>query len=422
MTILASLRQRLISLLPILLIVGVIMGLVMFALTNIVKPWQSQAQLSVEVTAVFATVEAQQLQIEIDSNPETILRRLDKAQAELVQNASIFMTSEQADNILQTLYSYADLSEVEIGTLQTQNTPNQDNPSQGKNKPQQTTAIPPAYTVQALRLQVSGSLIKLMSFITRIREANVPGVSINNLSLKESLEGSLLTMDILIYTSHLSSGESYAHLEPVIIPTRTTFDVVPTSTPPVAESVVVLTPDVSTATPEPEPALLLVYSDSFDNSNLDRWRLGAGWSLVSSGESQMLQVFDSSADVTYIHSTLQDVAVNVQVFLDHGSLRLSLRQSAAGRYTLLLQPTGQVALYRGDALIKTVTVPISGVSRWREVHLSVLGGVIRASIDGHNLIEAIDTAELPPGALSFALVGGGTMKVDDVQIWALPEL
>jgi hypothetical protein len=425
MTMLASLRQRMISLLPLLLICAIILGLVMFAVTNIAKPWQGHTQLSLEVIAAAATVEAQQLQAEIDNNPDALIRRLERAQNELTQNMLIFMTAEQAAGILQTLYSYADLSSVEIATLQTQNTPNQSQNNRGidKTSSQRATDIPPAYAVQALRLQVNGPLANLMRFITRIREANVPGVVINNLSVKESVNGSSLTMDMFIYTSSLASGETYANLAPVVSPTQATFNVIPTPTQPVADSVIIPTPEstTATATPEPEPALELIYSDSFDTLSLDRWRLGAGWLLVGSAGSQMLQVVESSADVTYTHSTLKDVAVNLRVLLDKGSLRLSLRQSAAGRYTLLLQPTGQIALYRGDALVKTVATPISGVNRWREMRLSILGGVIRASIDGQDLIYAIDTAELPPGALSFALIGGGTMNIDDIQIWELPK-
>jgi hypothetical protein len=434
MTILNNLRQRLFALLPLLIICATILGLVMFGITNIAKPFQSYQNTAIQVTAVQATLTAQQEQAESSSDLDLLQRRLETSESELAENASVFMTPEQAANILQTLYSYADLSGVEISALQTQDTSrgNQADASSnikstraGNNSGNQPvrTEVPAAYSVQALRLQVSGALPDLMSFITRIREATIPGVNINNLMMKESVEGNLLLMDILIYTSPLASGEAYQNLPQVIVPTAAIFNVTPTVTPPVADTVIVTTPESTSvaATSDSEPALELIYSDSFDTSDLDRWHLGAGWGLMGDPGAQILQVMDSGADVTYTYNTLKDAAVQMRIRLEKGSARLSLRQSAVGRYSVVLQSTGQLALYRGDALVESAVAPVSSIDRWRQLRLSVIGGVIRVSIDGQELIHALDTAELPPGTLSFALIGDGEMNVDDVQIWGLSD-
>jgi hypothetical protein len=98
---------------------------------------------------------------------------------------------------------------------------------------------------------------------------------------------------------------------------------------------------------------------------------------------------------------------------------LSLRESSAGAYAVVLQPTGQIFLYRGDTLIKSTTASTSSIGRWRVLRLSVVQGIIRIAVDGEELLTAKDASELPPGTFSFSAVGRGIIRVDDVQVWSL---
>ncbi|MBL8116400.1 MAG: hypothetical protein JNJ78_02630 [Anaerolineae bacterium] len=439
----SSIIAKILSLLPLLLICTVGLGLVMFTVSNIVPPWQIYQTLQTDVEAGRQAADA----LIQSSNPEdaiTVLEhRIESTEADLLANTSVFMSQEQADFMLPTLYGYAKASAVEIVSLQTQQATdasaaagNAQN-SRGNNNTQPEPVADP-YSIRAFRLQVDGGMGNLLQFVTRIRESSMPGVVIKNLAIRGNTDTISLYMDVLIYTSPLSTGEAYVDLPSVILPlpVSTPLEVQDTQTLVIAdataepgssdaptdagegESVGSMTMVANDAV-EPEPPLTLLTSENFDSGNLDNWKLGAGWILYGEAGAQTLQVTDSNSDVTFAYDTLMNAAVQMRVLLSSSSVRLSLPQSTAGWYSVILQPTGQVALYRGTELVKTTTSETSSIGRWRVVRLSVIDGIIRVSIDGVTLLTSRDSSELPPGTFSFSMIGRGVMRVDDVEIWQL---
>lgn len=444
----SSIIAKILSLLPLLLICTVGLGLVMFTVSNIVPPWQIYQTLQTDVEAGRQAADA----LIQSSNPEdaiTVLEhRIESTEADLLANTSVFMSQEQADFMLPTLYGYAKASAVEIVSLQTQQATdasaaagNAQN-SRGNNNTQPEPVADP-YSIRAFRLQVDGGMGNLLQFVTRIRESSMPGVVIKNLAIRGNTDTISLYMDVLIYTSPLSTGEAYVDLPSVILPlpVSTPLEVQDTQTLVIADATAEQGSDVpagdavgSDATAgesvgsmtmvandavEPEPPLKLLTSENFDSGNLDNWKLGAGWILYGEAGAQTLQVTDSNSDVTFAYDTLMNAAVQMRVLLSSSSVRLSLPQSTAGWYSVILQPTGQVALYRGTELVKTTTSETSSIGRWRVVRLSVIDGIIRVSIDGVTLLTSRDSSELPPGTFSFSMIGRGVMRVDDVEIWQL---
>lgn len=422
-----SLFGRLQALLPLLLILSILTGMIMFAVSNVVPPLRVYTDLSKQVEDGRKLLEQMQSD---DSDTEVVLleRQISNTQEKMNGVASIFMTEDQADEVLDRFYSYADESNVEITSLQTQQTFGS---TQGNRESPQATSLDSVYSIRAFRLNVSGGIGELMRFITRILEATVPGVVITNLNMRDSVEtGSSLQLDILIYTSVLSDGTAYENLAPVGMPGPTTFDIPPTPMPMIVTPPPTLTPGGAVPTSDtaasaqvdsvqPEPPLTLLFDDRFDGRNSERWNLGAGWSLIDDNGNPLLQVSNSTSELTYIYNTLKDVALKARVLLDKGSVRMSIRQSAAGRYSAVLDALGRVSLYRSNDLIESAVVDSSGVARWREIRLSVVDGIVRVSVDGVELIVATDSAELPPGTISFALVETGTTLVDDIEVWTL---
>jgi uncharacterized protein YbdZ (MbtH family) len=101
----------------------------------------------------------------------------------------------------------------------------------------------------------------------------------------------------------------------------------------------------------------VLFTDTFDTGALYLWKpLPTGWSLVASEGGQALQATNTEEPVTFVHDTLGDSVVQARFAFTSGMARLSLRQSEAGAYTVLLNADGQVALYRGSQILGAATV------------------------------------------------------------------
>jgi hypothetical protein len=172
----------------------------------------------------------------------------------------------------------------------------------------------------------------------------------------------------------------------------------------------------------PEPPLQPLLTDTFDTGALYFWTLGKGWSLIASEGGQALANPAGDEPVTFVHSTLTDLAVQVRVRFEAGMFRLSLRQSEAGAYTALLSADGQVALYRGTTALASAVVAPNQPGQWRTLRLSAIGDLLRVQADGVEVIAVQDAAPLPQGTFSFAGVGAsGGVTVDDVAVeWVQP--
>jgi hypothetical protein len=231
------------------------------------------------------------------------------------------------------------------------------------------------------------------------------------------VEQDTLMMDVLIYSSPFSTGDAYLTLpEPTLpqqlsLPITTAAHSTQDSTPATLDTTPITLPPMP---PEPETTVLL--ADSFDSGDLTHWNLGAGWYLTPDEGGQALEVKDSSSELTLAYNTLNETAVQARVWLDTGGIRISLRQSAAGRYSASLDSLGLIALYRGETLLQTNFSAISGVARWRTLRLSAIAGVLRVSVDGVEVLRIADESQLPPGTVSLAMTGKGIVRVDDIEV------
>lgn len=435
----SSILEKLKSLLPLLMMCMVIFGLVMFAVTNIVPPWKTYQEVETELVAGKDIIGTREAELASGDGAAILQHRIDKAQQELTANISVFMTQEQSDTILQSLYSYATKAGAEITNLYTQASGStaQNNGASGSTRNVSTTTEADIYSIRAVRLQISGQFRNLMDFVINFREALVPGVVISNLNITTDDNGSSLLMDIFIYVSSLATGESYLNLGEVPTPEPITIALETTPTPTLNPTLEPL-PDIAvTATPEPqiiegvsvvskdavpaEPPLSLIYNENFESGQLDHWKLGANWILSGNTGAQTLQVTDSNSEVAFSYDSLMNMAVQMRVLMSSSAVQLNLRQSGVGWYRVMLQPTGQLALYRGTSLIKATTTDSSAIARWRVLRLSVINGIIRVSVDGNELLTVLDEAELPPGTFTFGMVGRGVAQVDDIQVWSLDQ-
>ena len=195
---------------------------------------------------------------------------------------------------------------------------------------------------------------------------------------------------------------------PVIATVEPLETVTPTMTAPV----------LPTATTAPESSFILGYYDDFESGELDAWLPGIGWSFVLNEIGQVFQVTGSDEPLTMnIGDSYSDFVMDVRVALDSGAAKINIRQSDAGAYSVILDANGQITLYRNDTLLGTGTAAVPITGEWHDVRVSAIGASLQILIDGTAIIVVEDASLLPAGTISFATIGGGTLRIDNFVIW-----
>lgn len=113
------------------------------------------------------------------------------AQVALLEEATLFLSETEAAEMVNRLYGYAEVSDVEVVSIQSR-----------------SVSQPPRdfYGVEAFRLQVAGPVRELLAFVGRL-DAGTPGsVLLRDIDIAWGGNASLLTLDLLLYTSPYASG------------------------------------------------------------------------------------------------------------------------------------------------------------------------------------------------------------------------
>jgi tetratricopeptide (TPR) repeat protein len=183
-------KERLYSLLALLVIIAIGLGDLLFAVSLIVPQLQVRKTLASQLASAEKDLkEAGKAQAE---TPEKLRQQVATAQATLNEAANVFLSESQAAEALNKLPQYASESGVEIINLQPQPSPTEEKKD--------------TYDVRIFRLQAEGTLARLTDFISRIKEAAFKGFIIANVNITEGEGLHTLTMDIALYTSPYSSG------------------------------------------------------------------------------------------------------------------------------------------------------------------------------------------------------------------------
>lgn len=199
-------RERLAALVAVVVAVLIVIGELLFVVFSILPQMRSRTDLIPQVASAEQELRnAQEAQAIL---PEQLKQEVATAEAALSDATSSFFSEEQAADILNRLYRYADDSGVEITDLRAQPGP----------KPKEKSV----YDVKTLRIQVTGPLPQLMDFVSRIEEATYPTFVITNVNISSTEGTHVLTMDITLYTSPYSPGtlvQVTPTLTPVLTPT-----------------------------------------------------------------------------------------------------------------------------------------------------------------------------------------------------------
>ncbi len=166
----------------------------------------------------------------------------------------------------------------------------------------------------------------------------------------------------------------------------------------------------------PEPPMALLFSDNLDSGALYLWTLDEGWSLVASEGGQAFQG-TTDAPLTFVHDTLNEVAVQVRFQFTTGAVRLAVRESKESNYAVYLTAAGQISLNRNGQPLASGAVKPTEAGQWRTLRLSAIGEYVRVSIDEVETLVAQDSSPLAPGTFSFSGLAAAPVLLDDVSVW-----
>ena len=185
----AESSDRILRLMPIVLIVLLVVAYFAFVSTSILPQIQTRSDVLFELDEAEALLaQAQQNQ---EETPDRLRAQVENAQNALEESAKIFLSGAQAADALSRLYQYASGSGVGIVDLQSQSV---------------TPEEKEFYDVEVFRLQVAGPLPGLVDFMSRMEETAYQSFNVSNVNLTEGVDLHLLTMDITLYTYAHSSG------------------------------------------------------------------------------------------------------------------------------------------------------------------------------------------------------------------------
>jgi len=391
--------------LPLLVVAIMLLGNLFFILRFILPGWSDYLELSSQIDSGETALEMRRAEEANSENVEIFQRQIESRKTGRAAAAADLLTEDQANHMLDQLFTYAAEAGVEITSLQAQQT--------------MQVSSQVGYEIREFRLQLEGEVHRLLEFVTRFREATVPGVTLRGIQIKSATGRAVLTLEVRFYASPFASGSVFNNLPPMRVSTSAveTGEDYQAEMAPENTAEVEVTSVTYLAAPLP---LNLLFRDTFDAGVLYVWEVDSAWSFVSDGDGQALQVSGSSAPVTFRHRTLMNAAVQIRFKLDGGSARLSLRESDAGSYTGVVDPdANEVRLYRGDILVRSVPLSSNSENGWHTAQLSAIDDIIRLVVDGVEYIAIRYLARLPPGTTSFALVGDGHLRVDDFMLWTL---
>jgi len=180
-----------------------------------------------------------------------------------------------------------------------------------------------------------------------------------------------------------------------------------------------------------EAALRLADRELFETAPSAGWLLSPGWTRAAFGQGFALKVAAAQAglnSVAQARGNFGDVVIEGQFTFTGaaGSAQLLARVSAAGSYVAQLDTSGKVTLEKRDsegtaisswsAAAEPQAVPGSA----RTMQLSAMGGALRVTVDGIDVLTAADPAALPPGANQIGAVFAttdGALIFDNYAVW-----
>lgn len=331
------LRENLFAVVAVAIIGLLLVGYLIFAIRTLLPRWQQRTDLATASATVEAAFQARTTQQQAAAGQ--LGTQIEAAQAEFRELANRFLTEAQAAAFLDGLYDSAAETAVSIVDLQAQTV------AQGA----AAAGEKPVYDTRQFRLVVEGNLRQLNQFVGRIEQTAVPGINLKNLVITEggNEAAAVLTLDLLLYTSPFSTGESVAELpDPLATPAATQIPVPQPSATPLASP----TSDVT--------ALIRQLDDPWTAENWPEViRLIQEIRQLSPNETGMTEkLYAARVNYGYRLAELGDTAAAAQQFEQALAIFPQGTEAEAGLQSLFAPtatPTPEATIYvvqRGDTL------------------------------------------------------------------------
>jgi|GEM_PF-4702372 len=201
-------------------------------------------------------------------------------------------------------------------------------------------------------------------------------------------------------------------LEATVVPTAEATVEVPTAEPTLTATVgeqptlAATEPPVVLPTSTPVipdlPPLRLLARDLFDTGDPSGWLAVTNWTLVPHETGLSIQTTSAGATLQLVRGPFTNVVAQVSVQITGGTVLLNLRQSEAGAYSVGLDASGSLTLYRANVPVQSVPVSLL-LPYWYDLRLAVIDGVVRVALNGIEMIVWQDSAQLPPGTAGLVV-------------------
>src|SRR5574337_643208 len=166
----SSLRHRLPQVLGLGMLALVVTGELVFMLLQILPAVRAHGELSSQLAEARQALSPPTGEAEIEA---LLQAKLDKMQAALDEQAGTFLAESEVPVVLNHLYRYAEEGGVQITQIEAARAAGPD-PSKEA-----------AHDVQSFQVEVSGRILQLIDFATRLREASLPSVVMDHLAIKQ---------------------------------------------------------------------------------------------------------------------------------------------------------------------------------------------------------------------------------------------
>jgi len=96
---------------------------------------------------------------------------------------------------------------------------------------------------------------------------------------------------------------------------------------------------------------------------------------------------------------IENTTIEVDALFNTGPLTIVTHRSAMGSYIASIDMSGQIALYRGEQLLNTVTIAALQQNQRYTIRLTTRAGTVSLDINGEHILSAVDSTPLPSGGV-----------------------
>jgi hypothetical protein len=168
----------------------------------------------------------------------------------------------------------------------------------------------------------------------------------------------------------------------------------------------------------------VLFFDNFQSGNTDRWQVGFGWVVQQDGNVYTFDTVQPGLSYVMGGGGWQNYILRGQVFLEEGTMAMSLYLSPEGRYLLAYNTDGLYILkevFDTGEITALARADAPALGEWHWMGIAVMDGQIQAGTDSILLMEVTDPNPLTGGTVAVGAGEGCAVRVDNIVVTQLDE-